>query len=416
MSQINKHDPYAALRLPDYRYVLGGLFLIGMTHKTQQVAVGWDIYERTGSAMAIGLVGVAMFIPVFLLFLPAGQAADRFSRRSLMMISFALASLASLALAFASYTHASEGWIYLAVAANGAAQTISRPARFAIIPSVVPPSLLSSAVAWSTAAGNIAFVGGPALAGLMIAASGGAVSVYAMVFVLNVLGFLCVARIQHRTRADTSGAPANLKHLLAGLVHVWKSRVIFAAILLDLVAVLFGGAVALLPIYAKDILHVGPTGLGWLSAAPAIGACVCAFIMGHLPSPKNAGRSLLLSVAAFGVATIVFGWSTNFWLSMIALIAVGALDNISVVIRLTMVQLYTPDALRGRVSAVNSVFISSSNELGAFRAGAMAAWTGAVAAVVLGGFAILAIVGLQAKVFPELRRLKALEAPPAMAK
>jgi MFS family permease len=414
MSQ-DKHDPYAALRLSDYRYVLGGLFLIGMTFRCQQVAVGWDIYERTGSAMALGWVGVAMFIPVFLLFLPAGQWADRYSRRSLMMISFALASLASLALAFASWTHASEIWIYLAVAANGAAQTVSRPARFAIIPSVVPAPLVSSAVAWSTMAGNVAFIGGPALAGLMIAESG-AISVYAMVFILNLLGFLCVSRIQHRARADTSGAPANLKHLLAGLVHVWKTRVIFAAILLDLVAVLFGGAVALLPIYAKDILDVGPTGLGWLAAGPAIGACICAFIMGHLPSPRKAGATLLWSVAGFGVATIVFGWSTNFWLSLLALVAVGALDNISVVIRLTMVQLNTPDELRGRVSAVNSVFISSSNELGAFRAGAMGHWLGAVPAVVLGGFAILALVALQARMFPELRRLKSLEVPAAVAR
>ena len=415
MTDNNKHDPYAALRLADYRYVLGGLFLIGMTFRSQQVAVGWDIYERTGSAMALGWAGVAMFIPVFLLFLPAGQWADRHSRRSLMMISFGTASLASLALAYASWTHASEIWIYLAVAANGAAQTISRPARFAIIPSVVPPPLVSSAVAWSTASGNIAFIGGPALAGFMIA-NHGAVSVYIMVFILNMLGLLCVSRIVHRARADTSGAPANLKHLLAGLVHVWKTRVIFAAILLDLVAVLFGGAVALLPIYAKDILHVGASGLGWLAAAPAMGACTCAFIMGHMPSPKRAGATLLWSVAGFGAATIVFGWSTHFWLSMFALVAVGALDNISVVIRLTMVQLNTPDELRGRVSAVNSVFISSSNELGAFRAGAMGQWLGAVYAVVLGGFAILGLVALQAKMFPELRKLKSVEVPGANGK
>jgi MFS family permease len=241
----------------------------------------------------------------------------------------------------------------------------------------------------------------------------GAVSVYCMVFVLNVLGLLCVSRIVHRSTADTGKGPADLKHMLAGLVHVWRTRVIFAAILLDLVAVLFGGAVALLPIYAKDILMVGPTGLGWLAAAPAIGACTCAFIMGHLPSPGHAGKTLLLSVAGFGVATIVFGWSTNFWLSLLALVAVGALDNISVVIRLTMVQLNTPDELRGRVSAVNSVFISSSNELGAFRAGAMGQWLGAVHAVVLGGFAILGLVALQAKVFPELRKLKSVEVPGA---
>lgn len=408
---MTRHDPYAALRLADFRYVLGALFLYSMTHKTQQVAVGWYIYERTGSPMALGWVGVAMFIPVLLLFLPAGQLADRYSRRSIMMVSFALACFASLALAFASWAEASEAWIYLAIAASGAAQTLARPARFAIVPSVVPPAQVGNAVTWSTSAGNIAFVGGPALAGMIIAATGTATTVFLLVFICNVVGFLCVARISIRKGADTSGTPLNLKHLLAGLVHVWKTRVIFAAILLDLVAVLFGGAVALLPIYAKDILHVGPTGLGWLNAAPALGAIVCAFIMGHMPAPKSAGRSLFLSVAGFGVATIVFGWSTDYWLSFVALFFVGYLDNISVVIRLTMVQLHTPDELRGRVSAVNSVFISSSNELGAFRAGTMAQWVGAINAVVIGGFAILAIVAMQAKAFPELRRMKSLEAP-----
>jgi MFS family permease len=408
---MTKHDPYAALRFADYRYLLGALFLFAMSHKTLQVAVGWDIYERTGSAMALGWVGVAMFVPVLLLFLPAGQLADRYSRRSIMMVSFALAGVASLAMALASHLEASEFWIYFAVAANGAAQTLARPARFAFVSSVVPAAHLGNAVTWSTGAGNIAFIGGPALAGLIISLTQGATSVYMLVFICNVVGFLSVARISLRKGADTSGSKLNLQHLLAGLVHVWKTKVIFGAILLDLVAVLFGGAVALLPIYAKDILHVGPTGLGWLNAAPAIGAVACAFVMGHMPAPKHAGRSLFLSVAGFGVATIVFGWSTHFWLSLVALFAVGYLDNISVVIRLTMVQLHTPDELRGRVSAVNSVFISSSNELGAFRAGGMAALTGAVNAVVIGGFAILAIVALQAKMFPQLRRMKTLDAP-----
>lgn len=404
----SNHNPYAAFRIADFRYVLGALLLIGMTHKTQQVAVGWDIYERTGSAMALGWVGVAMFIPVLLLFLPAGQLADRYSRRGIMMVSFALATVASLGLSYASFAGASEAWIYAAVVANGAAQTLSRPARFAIVPSIVPPALLTNAVTWGTAVNQIAFIGGPMLAGVLISLSGGATMVYEVVLTLNLLGFLCVARIRHRTRADTSGSALNLEHLLAGLVHVWKTRIIFASILIDLVAVLFGGAIALLPIYAKDILDVGPTGLGWMNAAPGVGALVCSIIMGHLPASKNAGATLLWSVFGFGIATMVFGMSTNLWLSLAALFLVGALDNISVVIRLTMVQLYTPDSLRGRVSAVNSVFISSSNELGAFRAGAVAAMTGAVFAVVSGGIAILGLVALGAKLFPELRNLKSL--------
>ncbi len=248
--------------------------------------------------------------------------------------------------------------------------------------------------------------------GFIIAYGNSAIPVYLLAFVLNLIGFFCVARISIRTRSDNSGAALNLQHLLAGLVHVWKTRVIFASILLDLVAVLFGGAVALLPIYAKDILQVGPEGLGLLNAAPAVGAVVCSIIMGHLPSPKRAGVTLLWSVAGFGIATVVFGLSEWYWLSLFALFLTGALDNISVVIRLTLVQLHSPDAIRGRVSAVNSVFISSSNELGAFRAGAMAAFTGPVIAVVAGGFAILAIVAMQAKAFPELRKLKSLTQTP----
>jgi len=409
---MTQHQPYAAFRIADFRYLLVSLFIISMAHKMQQVAVGWDIYERTGSAMALGWLGMAMFVPVLLLFLPAGQAADRFSRRSLMMVSFATASIASLGLAWAAYSSASTFWIYFAVAANGVAQTISRPARAAIIPTVVPAPLVGNAVTWSTGFGQVAFIGGPTLAGLLIATGNSAVPVYLLAFVLNLVGFFSVARISVRTRADNSGTALNLQHLLAGLVHVWKTRVIFASILLDLVAVLFGGAVALLPIYAKDILQVGPTGLGWLNAAPAVGAVVCSIIMGHLPAPKRAGVTLLWAVAGFGVATIVFGFSTWYWLSLFALFMTGALDNISVVIRLTLVQLHSPDELRGRVSAVNSVFISSSNELGAFRAGGMAAFTGPIFAVVAGGFAILAIVAMQAKLFPELRKLKSLTQTP----
>ena len=408
---MSRHEPYAAFRIADFRFLLGALFIISMAHKMQQVAVGWDIYDRTGSAMALGWLGVAMFIPVLVLFLPAGQAADRFSRRSLMMVSFATASIASLGLAWASYSAASLTWIYIAVAANGVAQTISRPARGAIIPTVVPGELVSNAVTWSTAAGQIACIGGPSLAGMLIATGNSAIPVYLLAFALNLIGFFCVARISVRRRADNSGAAPNLKHLLAGLVHVWKTRVIFASILLDLVAVLFGGAVALLPMYAKDILMVGPTGLGWLNAAPAVGAVACSVIMGHMPAHKRAGVTLLWAVAGFGLATVVFGLSHWFWLSLFALFLTGALDNISVVIRLTLVQLHTPDELRGRVSAVNSVFISSSNELGAFRAGSMAAFTGPVFAVVAGGIAILAIVAMQAKAFPELRRLKSLTKP-----
>jgi len=405
---VEKHDPYAVFRVPDFRYLMGALLLIGMAHRSVQVAVGWDIYERTGSAMALAWVGMVMFGPVLLLFLPAGQLADRYSRRSLMMVSFALAAAASVGLVWVSFSGAAEAWIYLAVAANAAAQTLSRPARFAIIPSLVPKALVGNAVNWGTASNQIATIGGPVLAGMLITANDGVTGVYALILVFNLIGLLCIARVTQRARADTSGSALNLRHLLAGLVHVWKTRIIFAAILLDLVAVLFGGAIALLPIYAKDILQVGPSGLGWLNAAPGIGALVASFIIGHLPPIRRAGATLLWTVAAFGVATTVFGLSTHFGLSLLALFLVGAFDNVSVVIRFTMIQVYTPDSLRGRVSAVNSVFLSSSNELGAFRAGSVAALAGPVLAVVSGGLIVLGLVALQTRLFPELRKLKSL--------
>jgi MFS family permease len=402
-----RHDPYGAFRLPDFRNLVAATFLAGLASQMQAVAVGWDVYERTGSAMALGWVGLVQIVPVLLLFLPAGQMADRYDRRNIMVASLALSVTAAAALAYAGFNHASVGWLYLACAAGSAAQTLNRPARAALMPSVVPAPMLENALTWSSGAFQFAAVAGPAVAGLLIASANNAAVVYTTGLGLLLLALLFATRVR---RQPMAGKPSERtwRDLFAGVTHVWKTQVILAVISMDLLAVLFGGATALLPIYAKDILQVGPTGLGWLAAATPAGACLMAIAQGHLPPSKRAGARFLWAVAGFGVATIVFGLSIHFWLSLLALAALGALDNISVVTRQTVVQSHTPDALRGRVSSVNSVFISTSNELGAFESGLVAALTSPVFAVTSGGVATVLLVAAGAMAFPEMRRMKSL--------
>jgi MFS family permease len=400
------HQPYAVFRIPDFRFLIAIQYITSIASQMQAVAVGWQVYERTGSAMSLAWIGLAQIAPVLLLFLPAGQWVDHHDRRNLMSVSLVVSAMAAAALAYASFTDASVGWIYLACAAGSAAQTLSRPARSAMLPNIVPMAALGNAVTWSSGAFQFASIVGPALAGLFISASGQALTVYEINFALITIALLLSSRISAQPPSGSS--QRTLKHLFGGIVHVWNTQVILAVISMDLLAVLFGGATALLPVYAKDILMVGPIGLGWLTAAPAVGAVGMALIMGHLPPSQNAGRTFLLAVAGFGAATVVFGWSTNYWLSLLALAAIGALDNISVITRQTIVQIYTPDEVRGRVSSVNNVFISSSNELGAFESGSVAALTNPVFAVVSGGFATVLLVMVGAKVFPDLRRLRSL--------
>ena len=406
----SRSNPYRAFGLPDFRHLVGATFLAGLASQMQSVAVGWDVYERTGSAMALGWVGLAQIAPVIALFLPAGQIADRHDRRNILVGGFMLSVLAAAALTWAGHAGASVGWLYAACAASSAAQTLNRPARSALMPSVVPAAMLENALTWSSGAFQLAAVAGPALAGLIIAGTKSATVVYAVALSLLVLALFFASRVR---RQPLRGAPSGRtwRDLFAGVTHVWSTQVILAVISMDLLAVLFGGATALLPIYAKDILQVGPTGLGWLAAATPAGACLMALAQGHLPPSKKPGVRFLWAVAGFGAATVVFGLSTVFWLSLLSLAAIGALDNISVVTRQTVVQTYTPDALRGRVSSVNSVFISTSNELGAFESGLVASLTTPVFAVASGGIATMLLVAAGAFVFPQLRRMKSLVGP-----
>ncbi|MBL8381938.1 MAG: MFS transporter [Burkholderiales bacterium] len=371
------------------------------------VAVGWDIYERTGSAMALGWVGLAQFIPVLAFFLPAGQLADRHDRRRIVAASLVVWVAASALLVACAYRALPVAWIYLAIAAVGMSTVLNRAGRDALLPQLVPAETLAQAVMWNSTVFQTASVAGPALAGLLIALGGSAITVYGFNLAAMVAAMTLALAI--RRRAPSHGRkPSTWADLFGGLAHVWKTKVVLGLITIDLFAVMLGGATALMPVFAKDILGVGPTGLGWLSAGPAIGAVLMATAAarGWRGPPPHAGRTFLAAVAVFGVATIVFGLSRWYWLSLIALVVLGAADNVGAVIRQTAVQLYTPDELRGRVSAVNRVFISSSNELGAVESGLLASLTNPVFAVVAGGVATLAIAAAGFRVFPDLRGLK----------
>ena len=402
-SASDAHDPLGPLRHRDYRLFVGHVFLTTLVEKSQTVVIGWDLYERTGSALALGWMGLLQFLPVMLLFLPAGQVADRFDRRRVVAASLLGWSGCSALLVYASLAGAGVAWIYVAVVAIGVANVVNRPSRDAL----VPRAMLGRAIALNASLFQAAAIGGPALVGMIIAATHGAAPAYAF----NIACTLCASVLMiliHRRALERAPRPRSFRELFGGLEHVWRTKEILGVITLDLFAVLFGGATALLPIYAKDILHVGPAGLGWLTAAMSIGALAASVTQGIRRPFRHQGTAFAWSVAGFGVAIAVFGLSTWFWLSLAALAAAGALDNISVVTRQLVVQYYTPDELRGRVSAVNRVFISSSNELGAFESGLLAALTGPVFTVVFGGVLTIVFVAAGLRYFPALRRMGSL--------
>ena len=395
----------------DFSLFVAVCFLTNIIAQTQGVAVGWDLYERTGSPLALGFVGLANFLPVLILFIPAGQIADRYDRRKIVEASLAVWALGTAALAAAALLGAGVTWLYLGCILTSIANVLHRPARDALLPQLVPPEAIPNAVAWNSSVFQIASVAGPALAGIAIAVTGSAASVYIFNTAAGLLSVVMAAMIKARGQR-VARPPVTFPELFAGMRHVWKTKVVLGVLALDMFAVLLGGATALLPVYAKDILHVGPAALGWLSAAPAIGAFGMALYQGTSKRPVyRPGVTFFWAVAGYGLATVVFGVSTVFWLSFVALMLTGVTDNIGVVIRMTVVQLHTPDELRGRVSAVNRVFVSSSNELGALESGLLANFTNPVFTVVAGGVATVLIAMAAAKVFPDLRRMKTL-APP----
>jgi MFS family permease len=397
-------DPYAVLRNPDYRRFLFAGMAATIGGQMQGVAVGWEMYERTRSAWYLGLVGLAQVLPVILLAIPAGHAADRHDRKAQLVLAHALLGGASAGLAVLSAWGGPVWMAYVFLVLTGVGQAVNMPARWALLPMLVPREQVAVAVTWNSSCWQVASAVGPALGGLVIAMTRGATWAY----VLNAACSAWVVALMLPVRLRPAARdfdPVSLASLLAGLRFVFRTELILATITLDLFAVLLGGSVALLPIFARDILHIGPTGLGWLRAAPSLGAFAMALVLAHRPPLRRAGPALLWSVAGFGVATIVFGLSTSPALSFLMLFLTGALDNISVVVRGTLVQVLTPDEMRGRVSAVNAIFIGSSNELGEFESGVTARLFGAVRAVVLGGVGSILVVLAVAWGWPSVRRL-----------
>jgi MFS family permease len=397
------HDPYAALRSRDFRLLLAGTPLVVIAEQMLGVAVGWELYERTNSAMALGLVGLVQIVPVLLLALPAGHIADRFDRKYIVMAATAALALCALGLALLSFSAGPLVLIYACLLGNGIARAFHSPAISSLTAQVVPPAHFTSAATWESGAWQASSIVGPALGGFVIAVRGPALA-YSIATAMLLVAALLAALLRPRPVAR-SEEQLTLSSLLAGARFIWRTKVILASISLDMFAVLLGGATALLPIFARDILGVGAAGLGWLRAAPALGALASAVTIAHLPPFRKAGRTLLMVVAGFGLVTIVFGLSRSFVLSLAMLAMLGALDNISVVIRSTLLLTRTPDEMRGRVNAVHFVFIGISNELGAFESGVAAALLGAIGAVVAGGVGTILVVAAVALIWPEVRQL-----------
>jgi predicted MFS family arabinose efflux permease len=372
------------------------------------VAIGWELYERTGSALVLGGVGLVLVIPIILLSLPAGHLADRLNRKAIVIVTQVLIALGSLGLTVLSYTSGSLVLIYACLLLIGAAVAFNSPATSTLLPQTVPESVFQNAATWSSSSSQLASVLGPALGGFVIALSGKATMVYVINVVVALVFAALVLPLRGHRREIRASEETTLGALAEGLQFLRSTQVMLAAITLDMFAVLLGGATTLLPIFATDILHVGPIGLGWLRAAPSAGALCMSICIAHIPPFKKAGRTLLLAVAGFGVATIVFGLSRSFWLSLLMLFMLGGLDNISVVIRHTLVLVRTPNAMLGRISSVNSLFIAISNELGGFESGVVAQLFGPVLAVASGGVGTILVVLCIALIWPEMRRLRSL--------
>jgi len=398
----------AAFNYPNFRYFITARILVTIASEMQSVAVGWQIYNMTHRPLDLGLVGLAQFAPGVLLFLVAGHTADRIPRQRILKICYGAFALCSLLLVMLTRSGLTSVWpIYAVLLLNGTVRAFNMPASHAFLPLLVPAEHFPNAVTWGFSIFQLAMVTGPTLGGLIYGFAASPIPVYsssAIVYLgsLLLLGFI---RLQTASRIHQ---PASWTIMLEGIRYIWRNKLVLGAISLDLFAVLLGGAVALLPVYAREILHTGPYGLGLLRGAPSAGAIVMAITLARWPLRRRTGVALLSCVSGFGVFTIIFGLSRHFTLSLIALALAGSCDMVSVVIRQTLVQLATPDEMRGRVSAVNSLFIGASNEFGQFESGLTAQWFGTVPAVILGGLGTIAVVLTWTWLFPQLRRVDQL--------
>ena len=440
--EAQPHDPYAAFRFGGFRLFTIGNLLSIIGRQMLAVAVEWEIYRRTHSATALGLVGLVIALPVVALSLPAGHLADRISRKHIILVSQIFSTLASIALAIVSWQHlaipqlailrlgngvlssiaavferhhpafhfddASVPIIYALLFIYGIARTFGWAARSSFFPTLISRDAFSNAVTWNNSMFQIGSVVGPAISGLLVAHISFSL-VYAIDACFAFAFFLLVLLIHRAPRTRNRAEKNGWRGLMAGVRFVLSKNVILATITLDLFAVLLGGATALLPIFADQILHCGPIGLGWMRAAPAVGAFITALVVAYLPPMKHAGKALLWCVTGFGISTIIFGLSKTLWLSVAMLFLAGAFDSVSVIIRGSIVQLVTPDEMRGRVSSVNNIFIGTSNEFGALESGLTAALFGPVASVVAGGIGTILVVVAAAWRWPEIRKIGTLD-------
>ncbi|WGF89272.1 MFS transporter [Marinivivus vitaminiproducens] len=400
-------SPRAALTHRGFRYYWIARLCATFAVQIISVSVGWLVYDLTREPLMLGFVGLAQFLPSLLLVLVTGAVADRYNRRLIMSLCLVAEFALALALLFFVVTGTHEVWLIFAILVGyGVARAFFGPVIQSLVPNLVPQEHLSNAIAWNSSSWQFATIVGPVLGGLLYGHA--PVTAFATAAVLFLAGSVCAAIIP-KPEQKTTPEPANWATVVAGFRYIWSNRIVLGAVSLDLFAVLLGGATALLPAYARDVLEVGPWGLGLLRAGPGIGAIVVAVWLMFRPIRDHAGIMMFVCVGIFGLATVVFGVSTSVWLSVPALAVMGAGDMVSVYVRETLIQLKTPDDVRGRVNAVNMVFVGASNELGEFRAGVSAWLIGVVPAVVVGGLGTMAVAALWAKGFPELRRARRLD-------
>ncbi|MFL5620636.1 MAG: MFS transporter [Gemmatimonadaceae bacterium] len=406
---VQPHDAYAALRHREFRWFIVSLFTMVVGSQLQAVVVGWQVYRITHDPLSLGLIGLAEALPFIGVALPAGYLADQRDRRvisvsCLFVLACCSAALLAFSLATGLLTRVGVGPIYATIFVSGIARGILQPARQALGAEIIPRNVYQNAIAWRSSTWQTAAVIGPAIGGLLYGFAGPVTS-YGVAMVLMLVALAAFLMVRYVAAPRSLGRASMVAELLSGLHFVWSEHAILAALSLDLFSVFLGGAEALLPVFASEILKVGPQGLGLLRAAPAAGAVTMGIFLAHRPPFRRAGRTMLIAVAVFALAIVGFGLSRDYYLSLALLALSGMADNVSVVIRSTLIQLLTPPQMLGRVSAVNSIFIGSSNELGAFESGVAARLLGAVPAVVLGGSAALAVVGLTARLVPRLRTL-----------
>jgi MFS family permease len=409
-----KHDAYAALRYREFRYFIFARFFTTIAIQMQSVIVGWQVYSMTRDPFSLGLIGLSEAIPFLGLSFFSGHIADIFNRRKIILISMLIyIACAILLLSFTnklSFVLTVYGTlpIYIVIALTGFARSFLYPAQTAFMSQLVPRDLYANSSTWNSTTWHIAAVSGPAIGGLVYGFFG-ITAAYVMVGIFILSGFFFFFSIKSKVMPVREFHESLLHSLSAGIRFVYKTQVLFGALMMDMLAVLFGGATAMLPVFAAEVLFVGPQGLGFLRAAPAAGAVIMALFLAYNPPVKNSGRKLFISVAGFGVCIILFALSKNFYLSLFLLALSGVFDNISVIIRHTIMQIFTPDHMRGRVAAVNSIFIGSSNEIGSFESGLAARLLGLVPSVIFGGGMTLLITSITAKVAPALRKMELRE-------